>query len=139
MLHLWPQGRIVRVSAFVLIGLITADLVFNGAIPSWQLFGDPANKAAGRQLGLAIVYTTLAAAVFIAGIVAVGLHKQAVQFLIEVEAEMVRVEWVPWDKLWRSTVIIALAVALLAAIILLSDYLLYEQFLKSVFTLGKHF
>lgn len=138
MLHLWPQGRFVRIGCFVLTGIVAADLAWSGA---WANFSarDTAGANANTLLTLGIIYTVLATVALVAGLVLAGFHKRSVQFLIEVEDQMTKVEWVPWDRLWRSTVVIGLAVAVMGAIIFVSDWLLYEQFLKSIFTLGKHF
>jgi preprotein translocase SecE subunit len=75
-------------------------------------------------------FAVLALTTLIAGIVAVGFHPRAVDFLIEVEQEMVKVEWPTRSTLVRSTIIIFIATALLAALIFLVDLVNYQVVLK---------
>jgi preprotein translocase SecE subunit len=122
MFHQWPQGRILRICVMVLAGIIAADIGYNGAygsIDSWL-----APEGARRQLILGIVYATLALAVAVAGLIAAGPHRRAVAFLISVQDEMTKVVWPKAGELWRSTLVIALAIAVIAGIVFLADLLL---------------
>jgi preprotein translocase SecE subunit len=51
-------------------------------------------------------------------VVGAGFHHKAVEFLIEVEQEMVKVEWPKANVLVRSTLIIAVAIVVMAVLIL---------------------
>jgi preprotein translocase subunit SecE len=122
MFHLWPQGRIVRLCVIGLGLLFAADLGYNGAYAAFGTWaGDAAGSGALRQLILGIIYAVLAAGALLAGLVAAGPHKQAVKFLIEVQDEMFKVTWPKGGELWRSTLVIALAIAVLAGLVWLSD------------------
>jgi preprotein translocase SecE subunit len=124
MFHLWPQGRIVRIGVLILAGLIAADLGYNGAYAAFGTYVDPASGQATKQLVLGIIYAVLALAAMATGLVTAGPHRRTVQFLIEVQDEMVRVTWPKYGELWRSTLIVALAIAVLALIVFLADLLL---------------
>jgi preprotein translocase SecE subunit len=135
MLHLWPRGRIVRICVMVLGGLIAADLGYFGA---WGAFGAylAQTEGGGRgQLILGCVYAACALASLVIGLVAAGFHKRAVEFLIQVEDEMIKVTWPKPNELWRSTLVIALAIAVIAGIVFLADLGLYKG-LKSIFEAG---
>jgi preprotein translocase SecE subunit len=77
----------------------------------------------------------LALAAFLAGLILIGFRPKTVDFLIEVEQEMVRVEWPTMNVLIRSTLIIAVAIVVLAVLILGVDSV-NLQFLKLVRWLG---
>lgn len=122
MFHLWPQGRIVRICVIALGALFALDLGYNGAYAAFGTWsGDAAGSGATRQLVLGIVYGSLAAACLLAGLVAAGPHKRAVQFLIEVQDEMTKVTWPKGGELWRSTLVVAVAITVLAGLVWLSD------------------
>ncbi|MBN8524535.1 MAG: preprotein translocase subunit SecE [Planctomycetes bacterium] len=122
MFHLWPQGRIVRICVMVLGALFAVDLGYNGAYAAFGTWmGDAAGAGATRQLILGILYGSLALAGLLAGIIAAGPHKRAVQFLIEVQDEMTKVTWPKMGELWRSTLVIAVAITVLAGLVWLSD------------------
>jgi preprotein translocase SecE subunit len=122
MFHLWPQGRIVRICILALAVMIAVDLGLNGAYASFNVWMDAQDPvAARRQLILGIIYATIGCAALVAGFIAAGPHKRAVQFLIEVEDEMTKVEWPALSQLWRSTLVIAVAIAVLAGIVFLTD------------------
>jgi preprotein translocase SecE subunit len=57
----------------------------------------------------------------VGGIVAVGFHPRADQFLIEVEQEMGRVTWPATNEVWRFTIVIAIMTTLLAALVFVVD------------------
>ncbi len=122
MFHLWPQGRIVRICVIALGALFALDLGYNGAYAAFGTWsGDAAGAGAARQLILGILYASLASAAMLAGLIAAGPHKRAVQFLIEVQDEMTKVTWPKGSELWRSTLVIAVAIAVLAGLVWLSD------------------
>lgn len=115
-MYKWPQGRIVRIVCLVLTALVTFDLAYNGA------YGPLTAGEGTKQLVIGIVFCVLAFAAMVAGLVTAGFHSKTVDFLIEVEQEMVRVEWPKTNVLIRSTLIIAVAIAVMAVFILGVDY-----------------
>lgn len=128
MFHLWPQGRVVRICVMVLGALIAADLGYTGAYAAFATYaGDAAGSGATRQLILGGLYGTLALAALLIGLVAAGPHKRAVQFLIEVQDEMSKVTWPKGGELWRSTLVVALAIAVLAGVVFLTDLGLFHS------------
>ena len=127
MFHLWPQGRIVRICVMVLAALIAADLGYTGAYAAFATYtGDAAGAGAVRQLTLGIIYGVLALAALVVGLGAAGPHPRAVQFLIEVQDEMSKVTWPKIGELWRSTLVVALGIALIAGIVFLTDLALFH-------------
>lgn len=127
MFHLWPQGRIVRICVMVLAALIAADLGYTGAYAAFATYGgDAAGSGAVRQLTLGIVYGVLALAALVIGLGAAGPHPKAVQFLIEVQDEMTKVTWPKGGELWRSTLVVALGIAVIAGIVFLTDLALFN-------------
>jgi preprotein translocase SecE subunit len=127
MFHLWPQGRIVRISVMVLGALIAADLGYAGAYAAFATYaGDAAGSGASRQLILGIAYAALALTALCAGLIAAGPHRRAVQFLIEVEDEMTKVSWPKGGELWRNTLVVALGIAVIAGIVFLTDLALFN-------------
>ena len=127
MFHLWPQGRIVRICVMVLAALIAADLGYTGAYAAFATYGgDAAGSGAVRQLTLGIVYGVLALAALVIGLGAAGPHPRAVQFLIEVQDEMTKVTWPKGGELWRSTLVVALGIAVIAGIVFLTDLALFN-------------
>ncbi len=126
MFYLWPQGRIVRICVMVLGALLAVDLGYNGAYAAFGTWaGDTAGSGAVRQLVLGIIYATIATAALGTALVAAGPHKRAVQFLIEVQDEMTKVTWPKMSELWRSTLVVALAIAVLAGVVFLTDLALF--------------
>lgn len=127
MFHLWPQGRIVRICVMVLAALIAADLGYTGAYAAFATYsGDAAGSGAVRQLTLGIVYGVLALAALVIGLGAAGPHAKSVQFLIEVQDEMTKVTWPKGGELWRSTLVVALGIAVIAGIVFLTDLALFH-------------
>jgi len=107
--------------------VIAADLGYTGAYAAFATYsGDAAGSGAGRQMVLGIVYAILALASLFAGLIAAGPHKRAVQFLVEVEDEMTKVVWPKTGELWRSTLVIAVAIAVIAGIVFLTDLALFK-------------
>lgn len=119
-MYKWPQGRIVRIVCFALTALVTFDLAYNGA------YGPLTAGESTKQFIVGIVFCVLALVAFVSGLVAAGFHPKAVDFLIEVEQEMVRVEWPTTNVLIRSTIIIAIAIAVMAVVILGVDSMNYH-------------
>ena len=137
-MYKWPQGRLIRTIGFILAALICADLAYNGGYGRYAAYTPATEAAAGtRQLILSVIFSVLAAAAAIAATVAIGFHRQAVDFLIEVEHEMTKVEWPKWDSLWRSTLIIAVAVTVLAIVIFGIDGAIL-WFLNKLVSLGEY-
>jgi preprotein translocase SecE subunit len=79
-----------------------------------------------RQWVVGGIYAVCALIALLGGIIAAGFHQRAVDFLIEVEGEMTRVEWPQWNSLWRSTLIIAVAVAVLSLLLFLVDGMFFK-------------
>jgi preprotein translocase SecE subunit len=115
-MYKWPQGRVIRTICLILSALVASDLGYNGAYGQLSVYYTP--DGALKQLALGIFFSVLAGAAVIAGLVTAGFHHRAVDFLIEVEQEMVKVEWPKGNALVRSTLVVALGVAILAFIIL---------------------
>jgi len=128
-MYKWPQGRIIRIICLVLTALVTFDHPYNGAYGPLTAGEDP------KQFVVGIIFCVLAFAALVSGLVAAGFHPRAVDFLIEVEQEMVRVEWPTMNVLIRSTLIIAVAIAVMAVLILGVDLVNFE-FLELVRWLG---
>ncbi len=116
--------------------VVCADLAFNGGYARYEAYKQ--GDGSVRQLALAIFFAVASTAVLISGLVAVGFHHRAVEFLIEVEQEMVKVEWPKTDVLWKSTIVIALAIIILSALIFGIDAALL-WLLDHLRTLGGHF
>lgn len=129
-MYKWPQGRIVRIICLVLTALVTFDLAYNGA------YGPLTAGEGTKQLVIGIVFCVLAFCALVAGLVTAGFHSKTVDFLIEVEQEMVRVEWPKSNVLIRSTLIIAVAIAVMAVFILGVDFV-NLKFLDLVRWLGE--
>lgn len=125
MFVLWPKGRVIRIIGLVLVALLVADLGYNGAYAAFAA-ASAGGEGAHRQIALGAIYGGLGLAVMVVGIAAVGFHRKAVEFLIEVEDEMTKVVWPGYSELWRSTLVIAIGVTLLAGMIFLSDLLLFK-------------
>lgn len=128
-MYKWPQGRIVRIICLLLTALVTFDLAYNGA------YGPLTAGEGTKQFVVGILFCALAFAALVSGLVAAGFHPKAVDFLIEVEQEMVRVEWPTTNVLIRSTLIIAVAIAVMAVVILGVDAVNF-YFLELVRWLG---
>jgi len=124
MFYKWPQGRVVRTACLILGGVVCADLGYNGA---WGKLS-AAQGLEGSTTALivqGVLLATLALAGVIAAIVCVGFHRRCVDFLIDVEREMFQVEWPAWNMLWRSTLVIALVIVVMAVVILGVDAVMF--------------
>lgn len=134
MFHLWPQGRIVRIAVLVVAVALFADLGYGGyaAIEAAR----SADTASGfrTQLILGIIYGLLAFTALIGGFMSAGPHRKAVGFLIEVQDEMAKVEWPKPGALWRQTLVVALVIAVIAGVVLLTDLALYGglEFIQNI-------
>ncbi len=126
-MYKWPQGRVIRTICLLLVLGIAADLGFNGAygpIASWL------QDENSKQLAVGIFFALATVAALVAGIVLVGFKPMSVDFLIEVEQEMVKVEWPTSNVLVRSTIIIAIATAVVGGIIYGVDVVNYHLFMN---------
>ncbi|MEK7414739.1 MAG: preprotein translocase subunit SecE [Planctomycetota bacterium] len=130
MFHLWPQGRIVRIAVLALAGIMALDLIFHGAYGNFATWSLPStggdNKQPYAQLVQGILNSVLALTILTIGFLAAGPHKRAVEFLIDVEDEMHKVEWPKPGDLWRRTIIVAIAIALISLVVFLTDYVLFQ-------------
>ena len=133
-MYKWPQGRVIRTICLLLTLIVVADLGYNGAYGPFSFYLTGA-EGATRQFGIGLFFSALALAALGAGLVFVGFHQRAVEFLIEVEQEMVRVEWPTMPVLIRSTLIIAVAIVVMAVLILGVDFVNF-YFLELVRWLG---
>jgi preprotein translocase SecE subunit len=133
-MYKWPQGRVIRIVCLILAAVIVADLIYHGAYGRFEAYRTAIDAGAGtRQLVLASFFAVLALVTAIAALVAVGFHAKAVNFLIEVEQEMAKVEWPKVDTLWKSTLVIALTIIVMAGVIFAIDWgilVLFRQSLK---------
>lgn len=134
-MYKWPQGRVIRTVCLILLLLIAADLGYHGAYGPLELWARDNNA---KQLGVGLFFATLTAAVLIAGLVLVGFKAFSVDFLIEVEQEMVKVEWPTSSVLIRSTIVIAIATAIVGGIIYAVDVINFHLFLDWLPKLFQH-
>ncbi len=138
-MYKWPQGRVIRTICLILALVIAADLGYTGAWAKFTAPLDPQHASAHyRQLILAVLFTIASVGALVSGLVAAGFHHRSVEFLIEVEQEMVKVEWPAPNTLVRSTIVIAIAIAILAGLIFLADFVLLHV-LKYLLSLGANF
>ena len=136
-MYKWPQGRVLRIACLILAAVVVADLAWNGGYARFEAYRQ-GGEASTRQLAIGIGFAVVAAAAALAALIAVGFHKVAVDFLIEVEQEMTKVEWPKTDSLWKSTIVIAIAIVVLTSIIFGIDALLL-WLLDSIRSIGGHF
>ena len=136
-MYKWPQGRVIRTICLLLTLIVVADLGYNGAYGPYNFYLTAGAGAEGatRQLVIGVLFTVLALGAFGAGLISIGFHQRAVDFLIEVEQEMVRVEWPTTPVLIRSTLIIAVAIVVMALLIIGVDFTNYH-FIELVSWLG---
>lgn len=114
-MYKWPQGRVIRTICLLLTLLVVADLGYNGV---YAQFGAGDTSSQTKQMVLGLFFSAMTLAALVGGLVCAGFHPKAVDFLIEVEQEMVRVEWPKGNALVRSTLIIAVAIVVMAVLIL---------------------
>lgn len=132
MLHRWPQGRIIRTVLMILLLLVVADLVWEGAVGHFGAM----DQARALNLSLGIFYALLAAAALGAGSWLIGFHPTAVAFVIEVEQEMVRVTWPTRPEVIRKTVAISIIAFFLALVIYFSDLLVIKWVIENLLWKG---
>lgn len=146
-MYKWPHGRLIRVISMILAVVMCVDLAYNGAYGRFSAYFDSLERARQgidglhsptAQLVQGIIFSALAIVVLAGGLIAAGFHKKAVDFLIEVEQEMLKVEWPKGDSLWKSTLIIGLTIAILAAVILAADGIILFL-LEALRSLGSSF
>jgi preprotein translocase SecE subunit len=118
-MYKWPQGRVIRTICLLLTLLVVADLGYHGV---WANFGASDTTSQNKQMILGGFFAVLCLGALVGGLVAAGFHPKAVDFLIEVELEMTKVEWPKGGNLVRSTLIIAVAIAIMAVLILGVDF-----------------
>lgn len=138
-MYKWPQGRVIRTIALVLVLVIAADLAWNGARASLINYYDDSSTTSGllRQAIFGYLYVALALAALVVGVIATGFHKVAVDFLIEVEQEMVRVTWPTRSELIRSTAVIAVMIVVLGASIFAVDWFNLKVLFEAIYGSGK--
>jgi preprotein translocase SecE subunit len=136
-MYKWPQGRVIRIICLLLTAVVAADLAYNGAYGpfNYYLSIGAGGEGATKNLIMGSVFAVLALAALISGLVSAGFHSRAVDFLIEVEQEMVRVEWPTFPVLVRSTLIIAVAIVVMAVLIVGVDFVNF-YFLELIRWLG---
>jgi preprotein translocase SecE subunit len=136
-MYKWPQGRVIRTICLILALVVAADLGYTGAYSKIVAANDSAQTVGHlRQMVLGGIFAAASLAALIGGLIAAGFHPKTVDFLIEVEQEMVKVEWPKPNTLIRSTVVIAVAMCLLAAIILGVDAINHWLLFKVIFSMG---
>jgi len=134
-MYKWPQGKMIRVIALILVLVIGADLGYNGA---WGQLGTYVPGESSRSLLIVgCIYAVITLSVLIAGVVMVGFRAKSVDFLIEVEAEMARITWPTQSELVRSTIIIAIMIAILGLTIVMVDWFNLQILFKALYGGGK--
>lgn len=134
-MYKWPQGKMIRVIALILVLVIAADLGYSGA---WGQLGTYVpGESSLSLLIVGCVYAALTLSVLIAGVVMVGFRHKSVDFLIEVEAEMARITWPTQSELVRSTVVIAIMIVILGLTIVLVDWFNLQILFKALYGGGK--
>jgi preprotein translocase SecE subunit len=133
-MYKWPQGKVIRTICALLALVIAVDLGYSGA---WGQLGAIVEQgslqaATWRQLVVGGIYAAASLTMLIGGFIAVGFHKKAVDFLIEVEQEMTRVTWPSGRELVRATIFIAIMIVVLAGGIVAVD-IVNRSLLKLIF------
>ena len=131
MLYRWPQGRIIRVIAMILVALVAFDFGRETWGSYKAIFGPTATSVGISTWIIFGVLSTLTVGVAGVGLYLIGFHPKSAQFLIEVEGEMGRVTWPTRSELMRLTVVIAILALILTGIIFAVDLL--NRFLKDEF------
>ncbi|MBA3683934.1 MAG: preprotein translocase subunit SecE [Planctomycetes bacterium] len=121
-MYKWPQGRLIRVIALLVVLVVAGDLAWTGSYAQFSTYFGADGGGNVRQLVLGIVFTVLALGVLIGGIAAAGFVAKSADFLIEVEQEMVRVTWPTGPDLVRSTIVIAVMIIVLGIGIFAVDW-----------------
>lgn len=122
-MYKWPQGRVIRVICLIMVAVIAADFAWNGAYKGFGTAASSADQAAHiRQLVQGGFFAACSLATLIAGLIMVGFLPRTVDFLVEVESEMTRVEWPEPGPLFRTTLVVGLVLVVVAATVLAVDY-----------------
>lgn len=119
-MYKWPQGKIIRTVGAILALVVAFDLAYNGSYGQLDTYYGGATGT-WQMLVVGWFFALVAAVALFGGLYAVAFHKRAVDFLIEVEQEMIRVTWPSSRDLVRSTVFIAVMIAVLAGGIIVVD------------------
>jgi preprotein translocase SecE subunit len=122
-MYKWPQGRVIRTICLLLTLLVVADLGYHGV---WANFAANDTTSQNKQMIMGGFFSVLCLGALVGGLVAAGFHPKAVDFLIEVELEMTKVEWPKGANLVRSTLIIAVAIVIMAVLIFGVDIVNYQ-------------
>ncbi len=131
-MYKWPEGRVIRIVCFIVAAVIATDIGWNAARADiFNYLGDPKLPILLRG----IFYSLAALAVVVFALVAVGFKPASVDFLIEVEQEMLKVEW-PTKNLVRNTFIIAIVIVVVAGLIFLVNSALFALLVEGVKTMG---
>jgi preprotein translocase SecE subunit len=119
-MYKWPQGRVIRTVCFIIISLVVGDLAYTGAYA--QFTAASSSEHATRQLVSGGFFILLAVTALVGGLLSVGFIKSTVDFLIEVERELLHVEWPKPDQIWKSTAVIGVVIVALALVLALVDW-----------------
>jgi preprotein translocase SecE subunit len=112
-MYKWPQGRVIRTICLVMVLIIAGDLGWD-AFNRFDVYFNPTGEAASWRVLLAASISMLATlVVLIGGLISIGFKHAHVDFLIEVEQEMVRVTWPSGRQLVQSTIWIAIMIVIL--------------------------
>lgn len=136
-MYKWPQGKFIRMSLLVLTLVATGDL-------GWQSYASIASyldslgsesvawQAAvqGGVLGIMALVTV------IGGVLCVAFLPKTVDWLIEVEHEMMKVTWPGQSEIVRSTIAISIMTVILALLILAVDSVNYQFVVKWILQRG---
>jgi preprotein translocase subunit SecE len=133
-MYKWPQGRVIRTIGLVLAIVIAADFGWNGAHAQIEAYKQGANI---RPLIVGGIYGLLALSSLIVGLVAIGFKKVSVEFLIDVEQEMLRVTWPTSSELIRATVVIAVMIVVMGVAIFAVDWFNLQVLFKALYGGGK--
>lgn len=137
-MYKWPQGRVIRMICLLAVVCIALDLGFHGYNHLITYFAPEGDLQADyHTLVIGIIEATLSAGVFFAGLISVGFHHKAVDFLIEVEQEMVRVTWPTSRMLVQSTIWIAVMVGILTTLVFAWDYIALFYVINPLIGTGK--
>lgn len=138
-MYKWPKGQLIRIVVLILVLVIASDLAWNGARASLVNYYDDTSAASGhiRQAIFGYTYAVLALAALVAGVIAAGFHPVGVDFLIEVEQEMIRVTWPTRSELTRSTVVIAIMIVVLGLSIFAVDWFNLKVLFEAIYGSGK--
>lgn len=125
-MYKWPQGRVIRVICLITVAVIAADFAWNGAYKGFGAAASSADQAAHvRQLVQGSFFALCSLGALIAGVVMVGFLPRSVDFLVEVESEMTRVEWPEPGSLVRTTLVVGLVLVVVAIAVLAVDGVYY--------------